>query len=244
MTPCPFCKADNFIVSTPPNGPFRASHGCTKCSAYVMADSIEAAMTIWKKAQMTDTNQYDGFDRTASHMADEYKEVPVWWSSIDSVREFHQAFGHPVAEKPTGGDKALRELRIKLIAEELGELCEALGVDLTLKAGPWSAHTGNNECKVSCVVDAVDLVEAADALGDLDYVIQGANLVFGFPSMEIFQEIHRSNMSKLGDDGKPIYREDGKIMKGPNYFKPDIKKVMEVDRAIAELVSLDVQGVK
>lgn len=76
------------------------------------------------------------------------------------------------------------------------------------------------------VTDTVDLIEAADALGDLDYVVQGSNISFGFPSEAILEEIHASNMSKLGEDGKPIYREDAKVLKGPNYFKPNIARVM------------------
>lgn len=146
-------------------------------------------------------------------------------SSIDKVREFHLAFGHPVAPAPTAATAELRVLRVRLIAEELTELCQALGVTLMISC----TARGSVEPYVHVRAEEgvhVDLVEAADALGDLDYVVQGANLVFGFPAEQVMDEIQRSNMSKLGEDGKPIYREDGKILKGPNYFKPDIKKVL------------------
>lgn len=145
--------------------------------------------------------------------------------TIEKVRKFHEAFGHPIAEKPTAATEALRLLRVRLIAEELTELCDALGVELEVKkdfrAEEWVVEVG------PLLPDYdIDLVEAADALGDLDYVVQGANLVFGFPSEAVLDEIQASNMSKMGEDGKPIYRSDGKILKGPNYFKPDIAKVL------------------
>jgi predicted HAD superfamily Cof-like phosphohydrolase len=71
-----------------------------------------------------------------------------------------------------------------------------------------------------------DMIEAADALGDIRYITDGGNLISGFPGEAILAEIHRSNMSKLLDDGTVLRREDGKILKGPNYFKPDIKRVL------------------
>jgi predicted HAD superfamily Cof-like phosphohydrolase len=127
-------------------------------------------------------------------------------SSIDKVREFHEAFGVAVAPTPTPSTADIRELRVRLIAEELVELCEALGVGLRISHNPaesifeaWSYGTDAD----------VDLVETADALGDLDYVVQGANLVFGIPAVAVMDEIHRSNMSKLGYDGKPVLRADG-----------------------------------
>ncbi|APL99351.1 nucleotide pyrophosphohydrolase [Bordetella phage FP1] len=149
----------------------------------------------------------------------------VWEPTIDRVREFHEAFGHPVTATPDPMTKALRELRVKLIAEELTELCDALGVDLEVIR---SAKDGEWRVKVEATADDedVDLVEAADALGDLDYVVAGANLVFGFPAQDVSAEIHRANMSKLGADGKPIYREDGKVMKGPNYTPPNVAGVL------------------
>lgn len=143
--------------------------------------------------------------------------------SINRVREFHSAFGHPIAPAATPGDRKLRELRVKLIAEELTELCEALGVAVKIESNGVSS-----QFVVEAVKDdaEVDLIAAADALGDLDYVVQGANLVFGFPAEPVLKEIHRANMSKLGADGLPVYREDGKVMKGPNYTPPDVAAVL------------------
>ena len=145
-------------------------------------------------------------------------------SSIDSVRKFHQAFGHPVAAQPVPGTTDLRKLRVALIAEELGELCVALGVKLDLTCDGVVCDFMAEATGLSA---NVDLVEAADALADLDYVVQGANLVFGLPAQEVFAEVHRSNMSKLGEDGRPVYRDDGKIMKGPNYSPPVIAPIIE-----------------
>lgn len=120
------------------------------------------------------------------------------------VRDFHDAFGIPNATEPTGdiGDRDAL-LRYKLIREENEEYLEA-------------ALRG-------------DLVEVADALGDILYILCGTLLKHGLEHKmdEVFREIQRSNMSKLGADGKPIYREDGKVMKGPDYFKPDIQRILE-----------------
>jgi predicted HAD superfamily Cof-like phosphohydrolase len=144
--------------------------------------------------------------------------------SIHRVREFHETFGHPVASAPTAATLGVRELRVKLIAEELMELCVALGVELRIEETRGYSHVSVMAYKYDT---DVNLVEAADALGDLDYVVQGSNLVFGFPAETIADEIHRSNMSKAGPDGKPIRREDGKILKGPNYTPPDIEACLK-----------------
>lgn len=112
-------------------------------------------------------------------------------------------FNQTVLTKPEFPSQATRELRIKLIQEEVQELIEA---------------DGNN-----------DLVEVADALTDILYVVYGMAHAYGIPIDKCFQEVHRSNMSKLGTDGKPVYREDGKVIKGPNYSVPDIKSVLHSD---------------
>ncbi len=120
-------------------------------------------------------------------------------TTLDQVCEFHETYGLPVLDKASISDEKTNELRINLLAEELGELKEAL--------------------------EQGDMVETLDALIDLQYVLDGAFLSFGLHHVKsaAFDEVHRSNMSKLGADGKPIRREsDGKILKGPNYFKPDI----------------------
>jgi predicted HAD superfamily Cof-like phosphohydrolase len=123
---------------------------------------------------------------------------------IKAVEAFHKAFGLGIKNTPTaslGEDKNL--LRYKLMREENEEYLEA----------------ANNN----------DLVEVADALGDMLYILCGTMIEHGMQDKieAVFDEIQRSNMSKLGEDGKPIYREDGKVLKGPNYFKPDIKKVLD-----------------
>lgn len=123
---------------------------------------------------------------------------------IDAVKTFHTAFkiGHRESPKADLG-KEKNELRYRLMHEENEEYLEA----------------ANNN----------DLVEVADALGDMLYILCGTIIEHGlqYKIEEIFEEIQRSNMSKLGDNGEPIYREDGKVLKGPNYFKPDIKTILD-----------------
>ena len=177
------------------------------------------------------------------------KKISHHRNTIDLVRQFHETFDHPVAKQLNVGDAKLRRLRVLLIAQELAELAQALGVGLEMEVKPVRLTSGKYEEKdvyngmlqrvwvapaELCYSDnLVDIVEAADALGDLDYVVQGGNLVFGVPGGAVMNEIHESNMSKLGDDGAPIRDADGKIVKGPNYRKPDIKSVLEnFDRSI------------
>lgn len=123
-------------------------------------------------------------------------------TNFDMVKEFMTTFGQKVEEEPTLSDLETRALRIDLIKEELSELVEALAEK--------------------------DLVEVADALTDILYVTYGAGHAFGIDLDACFAEVQRSNMSKLGEDGKPIYRDDGKVMKGPNYSEPDLKTVIGV----------------
>ena len=120
-------------------------------------------------------------------------------TTLEQVREFHETYGLPVKSARDISDEKTNRLRINLLAEELEELQEAL--------------------------DNGDIVETLDALIDLQYVLDGAFLSFGLQNKKeaAFAEVHSSNMSKLGEDGKPIRREsDGKVMKGPNYFKPNL----------------------
>ncbi|MCC4214312.1 nucleoside triphosphate pyrophosphohydrolase family protein [Leeuwenhoekiella parthenopeia] len=122
---------------------------------------------------------------------------------LSAVHEFHTAFGLGINEKPTADlGKAKNQLRFELMREENEEYLEA----------------ANNN----------DLAEVADALGDMLYILCGTILEHGMQHKieEVFDEIQRSNMSKLGADGKPIYREDGKVLKGPSYFKPDIVAIL------------------
>jgi len=125
---------------------------------------------------------------------------------IKAVQDFHEAFGLGVAHQPIAGLSPEKlKLRFDLMDEENREYLEA---------------AENN-----------DLIEVADALGDMLYILCGTILEHGmqYKIEEVFNEIQRSNMSKLGADGNPIYREDGKVMKGPNYFKPDIAKILSKD---------------
>ncbi len=116
------------------------------------------------------------------------------------VQEFHEVFGHPILITPTLAPENRAKLRIELIREELQEFIEA--------------------------IEEGDIVKVADSLGDLAYVVAGAGHEFGIPLDLVVEEIHRSNMSKLGADGKPIYRDDGKSLKGPNYTPPDIASIL------------------
>lgn len=123
---------------------------------------------------------------------------------LSHVELFHDTFGIPNEHSPVSNiSNDIIDLRYSLMAEENLEYLEA---------------AQNN-----------DLIEVADALGDMLYILCGTILSHGMQHkiVEVFDEIQRSNMSKLGEDGKPIYREDGKVLKGPNYFKPNIKGVLE-----------------
>ncbi len=123
-------------------------------------------------------------------------------TNFDKVRIFMETFGQEVKREPELPDDETSKLRLELIAEELGELEEAIA----------------NK----------DLVEIADALTDILYVTYGAGHAFGLDLDACFREVQRSNMSKLGEDGKPIYREDGKVLKGSNYSEPDLKKTLQL----------------
>lgn len=123
---------------------------------------------------------------------------------INAVKEFHLAFGLGVSDKKRGDlGEQKNLLRFNLMKEENEEYLEAVQ---------------NN-----------DTVEIADALGDMLYILCGTILEHGLQHKieEVFDEIQRSNMSKLGEDGKPIYREDGKVLKGPNYFKPNFEEILK-----------------
>ena len=119
-------------------------------------------------------------------------------SNFSQVGVFMKTFGQEVKDKPSFSTDKINKLRIDLIKEELNELTEAM----------------KNK----------DLIEVADALTDILYVTYGAGHAFGIDLDKCFEEVQNSNMSKLDDNGKPIYNESGKVMKGPNYFKPDLSK--------------------
>ena len=121
-------------------------------------------------------------------------------TNFEKVRLFMKTYGQEVKDKAGFSDTKTNKLRIDLIKEELDELTEAMQDE--------------------------NLLEVADALTDILYVTYGAGHAFGIDLDKCFEEVQNSNMSKLGDDGKPIYNEAGKVMKGPNYFKPDLSKYL------------------
>jgi predicted HAD superfamily Cof-like phosphohydrolase len=122
-------------------------------------------------------------------------------STLESqVRQFNETYGKPMSEKPRLPTEAEATLMNNLIHEELMELNEA--------------------------IDAGDLVEIADAIADILFVTAQQATMLGLPVDALLKEVQRSNMSKLGADGKPIYREDGKVLKGPNFSEPEIAKVL------------------
>lgn len=131
-------------------------------------------------------------------------------TNFNKVKEFHRTFNHPISNIPTldhygneQDDVVLRDLRIELIREETAELEKAMAER--------------------------DIVGVADALTDILYVVYGAGAAFGIDLDAAFDEVHRSNMTKLGNDGKPIFREDGKVLKGPNYTPPNLKTVLGIE---------------
>lgn len=149
--------------------------------------------------------------------------------TIKLVRLFHLAFSHPVHHVPRTPPPLERLLRFRLIFEELMEFGRAIGVkglvDITDEEFEQVLKDTMKEFSI-CEDYPVDLTGAADALGDIDYVTAGASLVFGFPAEAVLAEIHRANMSKLGEDGRPIKDGYGKIVKGPNYQPPNIAQVL------------------
>ena len=122
-------------------------------------------------------------------------------SNFKDVKVFMEKFGQMVRTKPQFPDDKTMQLRLNLIKEELSELEEAM--------------------------KAKNLKEVADALTDILYVTYGAGYAYGIDLDQCFKEVQRANMSKLGEDGKPIYNDQGKVMKGPNYLEPNLKQFVE-----------------
>ena len=122
-------------------------------------------------------------------------------TNFQKVKKFMKTFGQEVKSRPSFSSEKINELRYNLIKEELDEFKQAL--------------------------DNNDLLETADALTDILYVTYGAGHAFGIDLDACFQEVQNSNMSKLGENGKPIFNDQGKVMKGPNYFKPDLSKYIK-----------------
>ena len=124
-------------------------------------------------------------------------------SNFNKVKAFMNTYGQDIKEKASFPEDSIVQLRVDLIEEELNELKEAIK---------------NN-----------DIVEVADALTDILYVTYGAGHSFGVNLDKCFDEVQRSNMSKLGEDGNPIYNDSGKVMKGPSYSPPDLKKIIKLN---------------
>ena len=122
-------------------------------------------------------------------------------TNFQKVKTFMQTLGQEVKSKPSFSTEKINDLRFSLIQEELVEL--------------------------KLAIDNKDLLEVADALTDILYVTYGAGHAFGIDLDKCFEEVQNSNMSKLGKDGKPIYNDAGKVMKGPNFYKPDLSKFLE-----------------
>lgn len=145
------------------------------------------------------------------------------------VVEFHEAFGAPVAWTPGVPPADRRELRCSLLLEETLEFIEASGFRVTLSGNPIANSA------LLLQQDSVhepNIAETADALADIRYVTDGAALEWGIPLEKCLREVHRSNMSKLGEDGKPILRADGKILKGPHFTLPDLASILELYKGI------------
>ena len=122
-------------------------------------------------------------------------------TNFEKVKTFMETFGQEVKSKPSFSSEKINDLRYNLIKEELDELKQA--------------------------INGKDLLEVADALTDILYVTYGAGHAFGIDLDKCFDEVQKSNMSKLGNDGNPIYDDNGKVLKGPKYFKPDLTKFIK-----------------
>lgn len=149
-------------------------------------------------------------------LVDEIKRLRA--STINAqVTEFHKAFGQAIGEKPAVPSDDVVRLRAKLVAEEAFEFIRSLvrspSVDELLKA---------TQVVISRATVAVDLVEAVDALADLDYVVEGSRLAFGVDGVPVAALVHANNLSKLGPDGKPLKRPDGKVVKPDTWVPPDV----------------------
>lgn len=130
-------------------------------------------------------------------------------TQYDKVKKFHEIYECNIGDRAVFPDDFERDLRKKLLQEEFDEYIKA---------------EADN-----------DLIEVADALGDMLYIIYGTAVSYGIPINEIFDEIHNSNLSKLGENGLPVRREDGKVLKGPNYFRPDISSIISENRKEGDL---------
>lgn len=140
------------------------------------------------------------------------------------MRQFHRTYHLPIAEDGSSVDRDRVHMRMALVAEEFAELVGAV-------YGPSAEQTVAEAFTHAVGADdgSRDVVGAADALGDLVYVTYGMALECGIPLADVLAQVQASNMSKLGPDGKPVYRDDGKVLKGPGYFPPDVAGALGLD---------------
>lgn len=173
------------------------------------------------------------------------KSITLGASLNEQVMAFHKMYGASIRKKAEQNLSDVSDeeiaMRINLVAEEFREWLDAFGVDYHLEfiqkeevfddSGSRYEIIGSAERIpaewVPSFRNKINEVEVADASADMKYVLEGSDITFGIPSVLISQEVHCSNMTKLGEDGLPIYREDGKVLKGPYYTKPNLKKVIE-----------------
>ncbi|MDO5496157.1 MAG: bifunctional GNAT family N-acetyltransferase/nucleoside triphosphate pyrophosphohydrolase family protein [bacterium] len=195
--------------------------------AYDLRETGEAR-DMWQASLLatdprTPATEWDGPTTTAAGTP-----APAIPSSRDPealVRQFHATYRLPVLTSPANVDIERVHMRMGLIAEEFAELVGAVygeAAEQTVLDAVSQAVAGDDHTR--------DTIETADALADLIYVIYGMALETGIPLDAVLHQVQRSNMSKLGADGQPIYREDGKVLKGPGFFNPDIAAVLERTR--------------
>lgn len=168
-------------------------------SVYSRKSALTSYGSIAKEVNTYQNQKNAASQRKRQSQEEKGRKMPTP-SNFELAGDFMEAFGQEVQVHPTWPDFNTRELRLELIREEYAELEEA--------------------------IENRDMVEVADALTDLLYVIYGAGHAFGIDLDECYLEVHRSNMSKLGADGRPLKREDGKVIKGPNFFEPNLKDIL------------------
>jgi len=143
------------------------------------------------------------------------------------VMEFHRVYDQPIGRVPAVPDDKTIALRVSLIGEEFCEMLDAIYPDTASQNGEIKIIRDQIQRLLVLGKPNVDLPELVDAWADLDYVVEGSRLMFGVNGEPVAAEVQRSNLSKLGADGKPVRREDGKVMKGPNFTPPDISACLK-----------------
>lgn len=185
------------------------------------AENIDASVKVF----FTEEDERQ-FEEAMSQPCGENEFVPlraVRGTIQQQVREFHRVYGQPILNEPMVPPDDRVRLRLRLIAEEFFELLAACEIwpEGDGVAAKWLVYDA-----IEHDLGTVDIIEVADALADIAYVVEGAALEFGIDSEIVLQEVQRSNMSKLGADGLPVFNADGKVTKGPNYSPPNVKKAL------------------